>query len=51
MFFDVAGIPWRYEEEGFDLSDVKVTADLWRWNPDARNVDVGSHAWYLPEQN
>jgi hypothetical protein len=24
VFFDVAGIPWQYEVEGFDLSSVQA---------------------------
>jgi hypothetical protein len=28
VFFDVAGIPWRYEEEGFDLSSVELPNEL-----------------------
>jgi hypothetical protein len=49
IFFDVAGIPWRYEEQGYDLSRVRVpnepkSADAYsplRYLPD----------FYLPEQD
>jgi hypothetical protein len=62
VFFDVAGIPWQYEPEGFDLSSVQAPTEvklLWaselmyeRLGRSVRTGDVNeddedSPMWYL----
>jgi hypothetical protein len=64
IFFDVAGIPWQYEPEGFDLSSVQAPSEvklLWaseRMNErlgrsvhtgDVNQDDEGWSMWYLPD--
>jgi len=57
-FFDVAGIAWQYEPEGFDLTNVRVPRTYDPNGPDIPPVrvwnepeDVTAYAplWYLPD--
>ena len=43
VFFDVAGIEWRYEPEGFDLSEVQVPYEP--KDPELTTPPL----WYLPD--
>jgi len=43
VFFDVIGIEWRYEPEGFDLMEVKIPHQPEYSDPS------GKPLWYLPD--
>jgi hypothetical protein len=58
VFFDVAGIGWQYEPEGFDLANVRVPRVYEPEDPDLPPVrvwnepeDMKAYAplWYLPD--
>ncbi len=54
VFFDTARIPWRYEEEGFDLSKVELPNDPEGEAPriipgEPETVPTGAPHWYLPD--
>lgn len=54
VFFDTVRIPWQYEEEGYDLSDVALPNDpgaLTQWLPaeDHETMDADAPQWYLPD--
>jgi hypothetical protein len=58
VFYDAAGISWRYEQEGYDLSAVELPYEpggleqahgaYIRENPEAGN-EKGIPRWYLPD--
>jgi hypothetical protein len=58
VFYDAAGITWRYEQEGYDLSAVELPNEPGaleqvhfghiRENPAAGN-EIGIPRWYLPD--
>jgi hypothetical protein len=57
VFFDTARIPWRYEQEGFDLSDVElpnepgVLEQMRMRTPEDREAvnKKDTPKWYLPD--
>ncbi len=57
VFFDTAWIPWRYEQEGFDLSDIElpnepgVLEQLQSRTPDEHKAvnKKDTPKWYLPD--
>ncbi len=54
VFFDTVRIPWQYEDEGYDLSNValpNVPGALTQWlsAEDHETPDVAAPQWYLPD--
>ncbi len=54
VFFDAARIPWRYEEEGFDLSGVVLpnepgAFDQYLDSDDTTTIPTDAPLWYLPD--
>jgi hypothetical protein len=54
VFFDALRIPWQYEEEGYDLSNVVLPNDpgaltQWLSAEDHATIEADAPQWYLPD--